>query len=401
MKYKIVIMIILVSTILNGFFFDKDKKERPKFNLQCYVKPGESIKKGILEIKIEIPYKELLFIKDVEKYKTRFDISINISSKGKQIINKNWIETIDTKNFQITKSATKRISIEREFSVVPKLYTVSVAITDLSAQNTWKKEKKVNMNILNTKQWVQSELYLYERNENEKGKIFVAFTALGTANKQSFRYYIYQVGNDSPIKKGIYKIALTKKRREYILPLDIKKFKHAKYKMVLITKINGVKFSRSVEFQVNYRNISMSITNIDDASKQLQYLLMTNFISRKDYKEIINAKTEQKRELFLRFWKSVDPTPRTDENELMNEYYHRIELANKSFSSHNNGWKTDRGMVLTIFGRPDDVEDHSVEMSTKPYIIWYYNRINKQFVFVDYGGFGSFELSQPLFDFAY
>jgi GWxTD domain-containing protein len=171
--------------------------------------------------------------------------------------------------------------------------------------------------------------------------------------------------------------------------------------MKLITKINDITFSRSVEFQVSYENLSPVITNIDDAIKKMKYLIMTSFITRKEYKEINNAIDDKKRELYLQFWKSVDPTPRTKENEIMNEYYQRINLANQLFASHNNGWKTDRGMVLTIFGHPDDVENHSFEMDRKPYIIWYYHRINRSFVFVDYTGFGSYQLSQPLFDFSY
>lgn len=407
MKYKILLIIIIMSSFLNGFIFDMEKKDVPKFNLQCYVKPGNSIKKGVLEVKVVIPNKELLFIKEENIYRNKFDISINISQKNKRIIGKNWIKTIDLNNFESTKATSQNITINEQFSLLPEKYTVTVVITDLATQNIWKKEKKVDMTILKTDLWVQSELYLYDKTQPDsseqakKDEICVAFTALGKAGEQKFRYYIYQAGNEKPIEKGIYRINLIKARKEYVIKVNIQKFKHSKYKMKLITKINDITFSRSVEFQVSYENLSPVITNIDDAIKQMKYLIMTSFITRKEYKEINNARDDKKRELYLQFWKSVDPTPRTKENEIMNEYYQRINLANQSFASHNNGWKTDRGMVLTIFGHPDDVENHSFEMDRKPYIIWYYHRINRSFVFVDYTGFGSYQLSQPLFDFSY
>jgi GWxTD domain-containing protein len=40
---------------------------------------------------------------------------------------------------------------------------------------------------------------------------------------------------------------------------------------------------------------------------------------------------------------------------LMRSYFRRVELANKYFTSYKEGWKTDRGMMLIIFGLPQEV----------------------------------------------
>src|SRR5688500_9793242 len=40
---------------------------------------------------------------------------------------------------------------------------------------------------------------------------------------------------------------------------------------------------------------------------------------------------------------------------LMRSYFRRVELANRYFTSYKEGWKTDRGMVYIIFGKPDEV----------------------------------------------
>lgn len=48
---------------------------------------------------------------------------------------------------------------------------------------------------------------------------------------------------------------------------------------------------------------------------------------------------------------------------LMRNYFRRVELANRYFTSYKEGWKTDRGMVYIIFGPPDQVlrfEDREV-----------------------------------------
>ena len=38
--------------------------------------------------------------------------------------------------------------------------------------------------------------------------------------------------------------------------------------------------------------------------------------------------------------------------EMIKVYYHRVAVANKYFSSYQQGWRTDRGMVYVIYGEP-------------------------------------------------
>jgi GWxTD domain-containing protein len=37
------------------------------------------------------------------------------------------------------------------------------------------------------------------------------------------------------------------------------------------------------------------------------------------------------------------------------EYYRRVKLANKFFTTYKPGWKTDKGMVFIVFGNPSRV----------------------------------------------
>ena len=45
--------------------------------------------------------------------------------------------------------------------------------------------------------------------------------------------------------------------------------------------------------------------------------------------------------------------------ELLKEYYSRIEVANKYFTSHKEGWKTDRGIIYIIYGVPSSIRKNS------------------------------------------
>ena len=101
--------------------------------------------------------------------------------------------------------------------------------------------------------------------------------------------------------------------------------------------------------------------------------------------------------IFLQYWKKIDPTPGTNINELMEEYYIRVNYVNEYFNmSWKEGWETDFGMIYILFGPPDEIQRSNVNSSnTSTYQIWYYNRISKQFIFKDQNGFGDYRLDRP------
>src|SRR5580693_3548020 len=73
----------------------------------------------------------------------------------------------------------------------------------------------------------------------------------------------------------------------------------------------------------------------------------------------LSLQTNEDRENFIeQFWLRRDPTPDTPENEFKEEHYRRIAYANEHFASGMPGWKTDRGHIYIIWGKPDDIDAH-------------------------------------------
>ena len=92
-----------------------------------------------------------------------------------------------------------------------------------------------------------------------------------------------------------------------------------------------------------------------------------------EYKRLTNSSNDTKLELD-RFWLSrVENKERA--RALISTYYNRIQLSNEYFTSYKEGWKTDRGIVFTIFGKPTRIQ------KTGTYEYWYYRRnANRDFV---------------------
>src|SRR6266567_1129377 len=98
---------------------------------------------------------------------------------------------------------------------------------------------------------------------------------------------------------------------------------------------------------------------------------------------------DEERDNFIEaFWQRRDPTPDTEENEFKEEHYQRIAYANEHFAAGIPGWKTDRGRMYIVFGKPDEIEAHPAggsyqrpmeegggQTSTFPFEDWRYRYI--------------------------
>jgi GWxTD domain-containing protein len=77
---------------------------------------------------------------------------------------------------------------------------------------------------------------------------------------------------------------------------------------------------------------------------------------RAAFKQLSN---DDERDQFIeQFWLRRDPSPDTAENEYKEEHYRRIAYANEHFAAGIQGWRTDRGRMHVMYGRPDSIDSH-------------------------------------------
>ena len=111
------------------------------------------------------------------------------------------------------------------------------------------------------------------------------------------------------------------------------------------------------------------------------------------------------------FWRRRDPTPDTAENEYKEEHYRRIAYANEHFAAGMPGWKTDRGRIYIMYGKPDSIDAHPMggpyersaeegggQTETYPFEVWRYRYIEGigqeiEIEFVDDCSCGAYEMT--------
>jgi len=163
--------------------------------------------------------------------------------------------------------------------------------------------------------------------------------------------------------------------------------------IVTLNDSTGKEFCNTTKsFYSHWRGLPTIIKDIDKAIAQTVYIASPEEMNVMEDGETIQDKTKR----FLEFWKKKDPSPNNDENEIFDEYFRRIIFSNENFSNYIEGWKSDRGMVYTILGPPNNIDRHPFEYDSKPYEVWEYYDLNRSFVFVDQTGFGDYRLVTPL-----
>jgi GWxTD domain-containing protein len=136
---------------------------------------------------------------------------------------------------------------------------------------------------------------------------------------------------------------------------------------------------------------SMTAEQLEWEYETMQYLL--NDEGKKLYKSLENVAA--RRSFIHAVWKSRDTNPQTPINEFRQAYLERKDYADEKYRRMGKeGWKTDRGRVYMIYGKPDEIDWFPSSPETYPHEIWIYESIEGgvEFVFVDSSGFNEYVL---------
>lgn len=230
---------------------------------------------------------------------------------------------------------------------------------------------------------LNSELLLYKIQNKERNKSgyidlsspntnFNFNPTLNTMYSNNVFYDIEEIKSNSPKYNqnlGILDITI---------PSNFNKI--GKYELIIYYNENGSEQQKTYKFEIIWETQPICLQNIDYAIESMYYIL-----SDKVYEEMNSANDENKRSLFLEYWKSKDPTKSTPFNEALYQYFSRVDYAffNYQTLSQSDGSKTDQGKIFILYSKPDDVENNFNGNLKEE--IWTYNKTKKRYKFSTFG----------------
>lgn len=354
-----------------------------------------------VEVHVRIVYDDLQFVKTGEVYEAAYGLDVILRDMDDRLASYNHIDReLKVAQYALTNSRQNGDQTRTLFTVIPDRYELKIVTIDRESRKSRLLEHEVDFT---GKDWKHpfrlGDLALVDSSG-------IAHLSGGLAQNESIRIahriycedqeklsVVYQLldASDRVVEGG--KISLQDEGPFFgeTLVISTDSLTKQSYHFMLLAKLGETSITRTYPINLLWQDLPDYIQNLDLAIEQLKYIATDD-----EYDQLMHAPPAKLEELFQDFWKRKDPSPSTPENEKMEEYYRRVNYANQQFSGYGGGWKTDMGKVYIIFGPPSDVKRQPFSHHSKPYEIWYYYDIRREFVFVDEEGFGQYRLTTPM-----
>lgn len=193
---------------------------------------------------------------------------------------------------------------------------------------------------------------------------------------------------DTPTSYSLAELTSPQTVRALIIPLKAEKLPLRPFTLELTIRQGELKIPIKQQFKMVWPDMPLSLRDVDFALEALRY------ITRPEELDSLKAGTQSRRLNNLEnFWKAKDRTPDTEYNEVMVEYYRRVDYTLRAFSSlrGGDGYKTDRGRIYILYGPPTKTE-RMLDPQAGYQEIWTYEKQGKRFVFVDQSKNGNYIL---------
>ncbi len=426
--FFLITAIVILSPLSQGqsVYSLREGVTKPMFSLDYASFKGDTDELNRLEIYYRIYNSDLLFVKKGEEFEADYEIVVAVyDKKGRPIATKTFSRSMTTDEYSRTMSSKDFRIGQVTFEVPPEEYKIQCLLTDKNASKTYKREEKADLTKYDNHNPQVSEIEFVHAVEpagedttftkGDKDYIPDVRRIYGGDTTATVRAYfeIYQgSGGDNETHAVIslinfndniaYKDEVTVSfdstdRVPMYREIPLKNIKAGEYDFqVVLRSDRGRDIDKEAgQITVHWTPGAMILNDPERAVEMIKYIASQNQMDH-----ILDAKNPAERlKRWDEFWKSLDPTPGTPDNEVKDDYFDRIEFANQNFSIlQREGWRTDRGMIFIQYGPPDQIEDHPFEMETKAYQVWYYYRSGNQvreFLFVDEFGNNDYILQYP------
>ncbi len=410
---------LLLAIRIDSGFAEASSSDAPLFSMDLVNQAAGDSTLSRLDLYLKITNSQLQFIKAKgEGFEANYEYSIAVfDDTGQRVDGKILKEQVKAGSLDEAHSTRTYKITKVTFDLPPNPYRVTVGLQDMETLHTARQESGIVLrdysgNALSTSDILFLDGYTKDENGNftfrprvssikhADSKLYAYLEVYNVTAADSFdvQYDFVSPEKVTYLHRHYVSASEGKVTRNFI-QIDGDSLSHGKYMMNLQVSYKGDTVSVKRPLDWFLEGIPSSITSLDQAIEVLKYIA-----PGKVYKKLRKTSPKQKHQAFIDFWKERDPTPDTPENELLEEYYQRIQYANENFPGFKKeGWRTDRGWVYVMLGAPDLIERNPFNQrfaplpgrTIKAMQLWVYYRYNREFLFFDENGFGDYRLENP------
>jgi GWxTD domain-containing protein len=366
-----------------------------------------------VKLTAEIPFSSLVFLKEEDKYRARYSISVKIRdvNRDDEIVRTAVFEgDAVAPYYEDTHSREKRARPTKSFPLAPGEYSVEavlavknthiryqrltkVVVPDFLASGLgfgtpevfflpyargyrvvrWDDFDKradlkrsdsemVGLNVLDSQPAVRFELYLSD--------------ALQAPLVCSVAYEV----RDAEQKRVLYgrsRVRIAGQEDVFLLLFDAEDWRPGAYTINLQVAAEGGKLDARSAVRLDLDVTRAMLADYFEDTLEILSLIAASG----ELQSLETASPEMREEEWRKFWQRRDPDPSTADNEALEELLNRVRTASSRYSKFGHAWRTDRGKVYIRYGEPDKVEQTADRMNRGEYEVWTYVAQGRTFVF--------------------
>jgi GWxTD domain-containing protein len=414
---------LIVSQLLAqpDFVVERDIIQSGKFyNSEIHFFPTEQ--DYLVYYSYKISYSQLFFEKNADQFNAGFSVNIEIKDSAGNIVKRTFDDRkISVKNFEETNSQTTFLQGVINFNLPEGKYQLLAIISDQISKRE-RRIPSISLDINKSKSILNPIVF-------DPGKIICDGINAFVLSNNSASIPFNKPTNDLVVpvaNQEINSLSIKVRRGDKIL-IDEEKvtesflahpgIKLCEDKVVITQSADTSKLKifliKDFSSKLTEGPIQLEIYPDDAVDKKQifnlnviwirkpvslldpeQAIKFIEIIESKDVVSNIFSFSSDDIESLYNYWNKQDPTPETKFNELMSEFYTRVDYCELNFRSlaGNGGAKSDRGKTYIKFGPPDSI-DRDTDNQDKVVESWIYKKSQRKFVFVDKEGTGAFTLA--------
>ncbi|MDH3214912.1 MAG: GWxTD domain-containing protein [Candidatus Krumholzibacteria bacterium] len=398
-------------------------QQRGGFSLYARALMNEDRQPSV-KVSTHLPHSNLVFLRKGDHFEAKYRVYVRVfDGSGKRMVDSAVLrKTVVVSGYEETRSHKNSSTLSRQFALSPGDYVVRSTARVANTHLVFSRETAVTVpDIMRSGIGVSKPRFFAAavdtsragrvlRRIGQEERIYVeqkdhaTFAALDGQPGLEFDLYLEDVLQDSircvltyevvgrdnsQVLYGRRTVRLMGAEDQFVVSFNVDEWSPGRY--VFNIKASLAEPLResvaTLPFDVEFTRAMLS-RHFD-----VTISILSLIASEDEIKRFEEASEADRAALWLLFWKGRDPTPRTEENETLEEHWRRVRYANENFATSEPGWRSDRGKIYIRYGEPDEIDVRSDPYVQGQYLIWRYYEDNLTFVFYDRFGLGEYILS--------
>jgi GWxTD domain-containing protein len=346
----------------------------------------------------EVVYDFMQFLLKEDQYQAEMEFEVVLKhTQTNKIFSKSWRSSLLVDNFYDTNKRNKLFLSIDSITVSPGSYEVKVIYRDLQGKQRQEFPLKLILPEIN-QFYASPPLFCSFENEsatypplfqkkphamrqhllfNEQTGIF--FKIWNSKESEiNLNFSFFQQNSKKPIFTKDTLLTIVNDQSKALIQLPSIEWEEGKYSLSVVYKAGNDSIQQKMPITIIWFDQPLSLHRFDYAVRPLELIL-----SEDEYKLLTSGKKDKRIDAFKQYWKTKDPSPGTAFNEVLIEFYNRVDSVDQKWSrkgDHQYGWRTDPGKIYILYGKPDEIEDSSLD-PTDPHMKWIYYMNDRQMIF--------------------